>query len=109
MVEANNEAAAAGDGAAAAEKEKLTWDKKTPLTEEELKRQEAFFAPLQDDIWEWMKTFTEEEKERQEAFEASMRVPDEEEGGTATREAFQKEIDDAWDEVHTEGNGIINE
>ena len=37
-----------------------------------------------------------------------MRVPDEEEGGKEARDAYQKEIDDAWNEVHGDGNGIIN-
>ena len=37
-----------------------------------------------------------------------MRVPDEEEGGKEARDAYQKEIDDAWNEVHGDGNGIID-
>ena len=37
-----------------------------------------------------------------------MRIPDEEEGGTANRIVFEKEVDDAWDEVHGNGNGIID-
>ena len=61
----------------------------------------VFFEPLQDDIWERQKTFTEEKKEFQKAFEASLRGNDEEEGGTATKEVFQKEFDDAWNEIYT--------
>ena len=37
-----------------------------------------------------------------------MRIPDEEEGGQANREAFQKKIDDAWNEVHSDGSGTID-
>ena len=84
------------------------WDGTDLLTPEELKRQEKLFTPLQDDVWEWSKNFTDAENEAQEAFEASLRIPDEVEGGTANREAFQKEVDDAWDEANGDGNSIID-
>ena len=60
------------------------------LTPEELERQKALFAPLQDDIWEWQKTFSDAENEAQEAWEAKLRIPDDEEGGQAAREMFTK-------------------
>ena len=84
------------------------WDGTPKLSPEEIKRQEGLFTPLQDDLWEWEKTLTDAEREAKEAFEASLRIPDEEEGGQANREAFQKEIDDGWNEVHGDGNGIID-
>merc|ERR1719225_253936 len=64
------------------------WDGTPKLSPEEIKRQEGLFTPLQDDLWEWEKTLTDAEKEAKEAFEASLRIPDEEEGGQANREAF---------------------
>ena len=70
------------------QKEKLTWDGKPMLPAEELARQKALFAPLQDDMWEWQKTFTDAERELQEAWEAKLRIPDDEEGGTQARETF---------------------
>ena len=64
------------------------WDGTEKLSPEEIKRQEGLFTPLQDDLWEWEKGLTDAEKEAKEAFEASLRIPDEEEGGQANREAF---------------------
>ena len=81
MVEINqNEAEAEGP-------EKLGWDGKPLLTEEELARQAYLFKDMIDDLEQWEATFTAEENEAQEAYEASLRVPAEE-GGDAAREQF---------------------
>ena len=82
-------------------------DGKPLLSEEELDRQKALFQPMKDDMKAWEATFTPEEKEAQEKFEASLRISSQE-GGDEVREAFEKEMDDAFEASNTSNDGILD-
>ena len=82
------------------------WDGSPLLSEEEVKRQEQLFTALQDDMWEWQKKFTDAEREAHNEFMREMSEP-EDQGGREKREAHQKKIDDAWDEIAC-GSEIID-
>ena len=82
-------------------------DGKPLLSCEEVDRQSALFQPMIDDMKAWEATFTTAEKEAQEKFEASLRIASEE-GGDEAREAFQKEMDDAFEASNTSNDGILD-
>ena len=99
MVEANPEPVEPVEPVELTEEEA---NKKATL--DEFNRRKAVMVPLIEDYEAQEADLNEEEREAYENFERTLRVP-EEDGGDDARDAFTKEIDDAFAEANAESNG----